>query len=114
MTESVMSYSKAEFAAKHEEAIRLFKTGLGYKAVATALQVKPYTVRDWARNWRNRVRADSAAKPADRKRAIAMRRQGASLMEISAQLRISKRTILSWLSADRKAQEEDGQQPNFD
>ena len=82
--------------------------------MATAQQVKPYTVRDWARNWRNRVRADSAAKPSDRKRAIAMRRQGASLMEISAQLRISKRTILSWLSADRKAQEGDGQQPNFD
>lgn len=47
-----MTYTKGEFSEKHQQAIRLFESGLGYKRVATALQQKPYTVRDWARNWR--------------------------------------------------------------
>lgn len=45
-----MTYTKGEFSEKHQQAIRLFESGLGYKCVATALQLKPYTVRDWARN----------------------------------------------------------------
>lgn len=50
-----MTYTKGEFSEKHQQAIRLFESGLGYKCVATALQLKPYTVRDWARNWRFHV-----------------------------------------------------------
>ena len=53
-----MTYTRAEFSEKHQQAIRLFESGLGYKRVATALQQKPYTVRDWARNWRFHVRAN--------------------------------------------------------
>lgn len=44
-----MTYTKAQFAEKHKEAISLFQAGLGYRAVATALLLNPYTVRDWAR-----------------------------------------------------------------
>ena len=92
-----MTYTKGEFSEKHQQAIRLFESGLGYKRVATALQQKPYTVRDWARNWRFHVRAN----PEDRAKAVAMRQQGASLMEIAAEMKMSKRTILSWLTAEQ-------------
>ena len=61
-----MTYTKGEFSEKHQQAIRLFESGLGYKCVATALQLKPYTVRDWARNWRFHVRANREARPEDR------------------------------------------------
>ena len=81
-----MTYTKGEFSEKHQQAIRLFESGLGYKRVATALQLKPYTVRDWARNWRFHVRANREARPEDRAKAVAMRQQGASLMEIAAEV----------------------------
>lgn len=98
---SFMTYTKGEFSEKHQQAIRLFESGLGYKRVATALQLKPYTVRDWARNWRFHVRANREARPEDRGKAVAMRQQGASLMEIVAEMKMSKRTILSWLTAEQ-------------
>ena len=82
-------------------ALPIFESGLGYKRVATALQLKPYTVRDWARNWRFHVRANREARPEDRVKAVAMRQQGASLMEIAAEMKMSKRTILSWLTAEQ-------------
>lgn len=72
-----MTYTKGEFSEKHQQAIRLFESGLGYKRVATALQLKPYTVRDWARNWRFHVRANREARPEDRAKAVAMRRSQA-------------------------------------
>lgn len=92
-----MTYTKAQFAEKHKEAISLFQAGLGYRAVATA-----YTVRDWARNWRFQIRANALGTPEDRQKAFAMRAKGASLMEIAAEIKCSKRTILSWLSEARK------------
>lgn len=49
-TKMSMTYTKAQFAEKHKEAISLFQAGLGYRAVATALLLNPYTVRDWARS----------------------------------------------------------------
>lgn len=102
-----MTYTKAQFAEKHKEAISLFQAGLGYRAVATALLLNPYTVRDWARNWRfqiraNAIRANALGTPEDRQKAFAMRAKGASLMEIAAEIKCSKRTILSWLSEARK------------
>ena len=87
-----MTYTRAEFSEKHQQAIRLFESGLGYKRVATARQLKPYTVRDWARNWRFHVRVNREARPEDRVKAVAMRQQGASLMEIAAEMKMSKRT----------------------
>ena len=94
-----MTYTRAEFSEKHQQAIRLFESGLGYKRVATALQLKPYTVRDWARNWRFHVRVNREARPEDRVKAVAMRQQGASLMEIAAEMKMSKRTRTGTLSA---------------
>jgi transposase-like protein len=93
-----MSYTKAQFAEKHEQAIRLFQSGLGYKAVASALLLNPYTVRDWARHWRCQVKANAFVTPEDRQKAIALRAEGASLMEIVAEIKCSKRTILAWLA----------------
>lgn len=78
------------------------QAGLGYRAVATALLLNPYTVRDWARNWRFQIRANALGTPEDRQKAFAMRAKGASLMEIAAEIKCSKRTILSWLSEARK------------
>ena len=92
-----MTYTRAEFSEKHQQAIRLFESGLGYKRVATALQLKPYTVRDWGFH----VRVNREARPEDRVKAVAMRQQGASLMEIAAEMKMSKRTILSWLTAEQ-------------
>lgn len=88
-----MTYTKAQFAEKHKEAISLFQAGLGYRAVATALLLNPYTVRDWARNWRFQIRANAPGTPEDRQKAFAMRAKGASLMEIAAEIKCSKRTI---------------------
>ena len=53
-----MTYTKGEFSEKHQQAIRLFESGLGYKRVATALQ-------------------------------------------LAAEMKMSKRTILSWLTAEQ-------------
>lgn len=103
-----MTYTKGEFSEKHQQAIRLFESGLGYKRVATALQQKPYTVRDWARNWRFHVRANREARPEDRAKAVALRQQGASLMEIAAEMKMSKRTILSWLTAEQAHEDWNG------
>ena len=101
-TKMSMTYTKAQFAEKHKEAISLFQAGLGYKAVATALLLNPYTVRDWARQWRFQIKANALATPEDKQTALAMRAEGASLMEIVAEIKCSKRTILSWLSEARK------------
>lgn len=101
-TKMSMTYTKAQFAEKHKEAISLFQAGLGYRAVASALLLNPYTVRDWARNWRFQIRANALGTPEDRQKAFAMRAKGASLMEIAAEIKCSKRTILSWLSEARK------------
>lgn len=85
-----MTYTKAQFAEKHKEAISLFQAGLGYKAVATALLLNPYTVRDWARNWRFQIKANALGTPEDRQKAFAMRAKGASLMEIASEIKCSK------------------------
>ncbi|MFR4434815.1 MAG: helix-turn-helix domain-containing protein [Sutterella wadsworthensis] len=97
-----MDYSRFEFSQLHKKAIELFEQGYGYKATATLLSVNPNTVRDWARNWRVNVNYNAEGTPEEKAKAVSMRASGASLMTISAELRISKRRITAWL-AEAKA-----------
>ena len=98
----VMGYSRFEFSHLHKKAIELFEQGYGYKATSTLLGVNPNTVRDWARNWRINVDYNAEGTPEQKAKAVALREAGASLMAISAELRISKRRITAWL-AEAKA-----------
>lgn len=97
-----MDYSRFEFSQLHKKAIELFEQGYGYKATATLLGVNPNTVRDWARNWRINVNYNAEGTPEAKAKAVSMRASCASLMTISAELRISKRRITAWL-AEAKA-----------
>lgn len=97
-----MVYNRAEFSEKRLKAISLFEKGHGYKAVASALNVSAYTVRDWARHWRCNAQPNDLATEADKNKVVAMRQAGASLMEIVAEVRFSKRTVLCWLSEARQ------------
>lgn len=98
----VMGYSRFEFSQLHKKAIELFEQGYGYKATSTLLGVNSNTVRDWARNWRINVDYNAKGTPEHKAKAVALREAGASLMAISAELRISKRRITAWL-AEAKA-----------
>ena len=101
-----MIIPRFEHSKAHEEAIALFEKGLGYKAVSTILQVNRNTVRNWARNWRIGIHYHAEATPEDKAKALAMRASGASLMEIVAELKMSKRRIMTWLSYAKASADE--------
>lgn len=91
--------------AKRRAALKLFKSGLGYKAVAAALNLSVNTVRDWGRAYK---RGDFNVKVAinqyryqdnTKRLVIDLRSAGISWKKIEASTGVKVSTCRAWVAA---------------
>lgn len=89
---------------KRRQALRLFESGFGYKAVADLLDLAPYTVRDWLRAFKagrfsvklsnNQYRYSEEIKL----RVIALRSNGLTWRQIEEATGVKASTCRTWVS----------------
>lgn len=89
---------------KRRQALRLFESGFGYKAVADLLDLAPYTVRDWLRAFKagrfsvklsnNQYRYSEEIKL----RVIALRSNGLTWRQIEETTGVKASTCRTWVS----------------
>ena len=90
--------------AKRRAALKLFKSGLGYKAVASTLNLSVNTVRDWARAYRRgdfeiKVAINQYRYPEETKRLVrSLRVSGVSKKKNAAQTGVKVSTCRAWVA----------------
>lgn len=94
------------------KALRLFKRGAGYKAVAHALEINVHTARDWGRRYRKGcftpvlpaqgLMYDETVREVVRE----LREKGLSLREISRRTGVSASTCSHWTRATESSVQE--------
>lgn len=98
-----------DFSSAKQEAVELFKRGLGYKAVARQLGLSANTVRDWGRKYRNgtlsiqsqRGRRFISEEEAEvRAQAAAYAAEGRTPAEIAKRLGILESRCRRWIQSD--------------
>ena len=90
--------------AKRRAALKLFNSGLGYKAVASTLNLSVNTVRDWARAYRRgnfdvKVAINQYRYPEGTKALVrSLRTSGVSWKKIAAQTGVKVSTCRAWVA----------------
>ncbi|WP_297607352.1 helix-turn-helix domain-containing protein [uncultured Sutterella sp.] len=101
----VLSADVARHTEKREQALELFKAGLGYTRVSRILDISINTVRDWSRAYKH---GTFKTEPSDnqyryseevRTKAIRLRLQGYSWAEIHRMTGIPIPTVRNWVIA---------------
>lgn len=88
---------------KRRWAVDLFKHGYGYTKVASILELSPYTVRDWNREYRaGRFRVQIAANQLRyceelRSKVVDLRAEGLSWRKISEMTQVPVSTCRKWV-----------------
>lgn len=103
--------------AKRRAALKLFKSGLGYKAVATTLNLSANTVRDWGRAFKRGTFEAKVAKNQYRYQAhtkrhvISLRAAGVSWKKIEASTGVKVSTCRAWVAAAEAAKARNDEWP---
>lgn len=99
--------------AKRRSALKLFREGFGYKAVATILGLSTNTVRDWGRAYKKgEFRVELSANQfryteETKVRVHALRERGLSWKEVSALTGVNISTCRAWVYGAKHAKNEE-------
>lgn len=101
--ERFLNADVARHSEKREQALELFKAGLGYTRVGRILNISVNTVRDWSREFKHGTfkvePSDNQYRYTDevRNNAIRLRLQGYSWTEIQKMTGIPSATVRKWV-----------------
>lgn len=89
--------------AKRKQAALLFEKKIGYKRVAAMLDLSPYTVRDWSRQWKKGRFSEKASRKLYeyseefKREVVRLRAGGNSWRELQEKTGISPATCRRWM-----------------